>query len=171
MHSNWDIFPFLLCLSLLSFSQLFVRPPQTTILPFYISFSWGWSWSLPPEQCHEPLSIVLQALCQIQSLESISHFHCIIIRDLISAIPEWSSGFPCFCQCKSEFGNKEFMIWATVSSWSCFCWLYKTSPSLATKNIINLILVLTIWWCPCVGSSLVLLLFLTLGLLIFALSI
>ena len=25
------------------FSQLFVRPPQTTILPFCISFSWGWS--------------------------------------------------------------------------------------------------------------------------------
>ena len=23
---------------------------------------------------------------------------------------------------KSEFGNKEFMIWATVSSQSCFCW-------------------------------------------------
>ena len=49
------------------------------------------------------------------------------------------------------------MFWATVSSWSCFCWLYKTSPSLAPKNIINLILVLTIWWCPCVESSLVLL--------------
>ena len=45
----------------------------------------------------------------------------------------------------SEFGNKEFMIWATVSSWSCFCWLYRASPSLAAKNIINLILVLTIW--------------------------
>ena len=30
---------------------------------FYISFSWGWSWSLPPVQCHEPLSIVHQALC------------------------------------------------------------------------------------------------------------
>ena len=40
-----------------------VRPPQTTILPFCISFSWRWSWSLPPVQCHEPLSIVLQALC------------------------------------------------------------------------------------------------------------
>ena len=40
------------------------------------------------------------------------------------------------------------MIWATVSSWSCFCWLYRASPSLAAKNIINLILVLTIWWCP-----------------------
>jgi len=46
----------------------------------------------------------------------------------------------------SEFGNKEFMIWATVSSWSCFCWLYRASPSLAAKNIISLILVLTIWW-------------------------
>ena len=43
------------------------------------------------------------------------------------------------------------MIWATVSSWSCFYWLYRASPSLATKNIINLILVLTIWWCPCVS--------------------
>ena len=47
------------------------------------------------------------------------------------------------------------MIWAIVSSWSCFCWLYRASPSLAAKNIINLILVLTIWWCPCVESSLV----------------
>ena len=36
---------------------------QTTILPFCISFSWKWSWSLPPVQCHKPLSIVLQALC------------------------------------------------------------------------------------------------------------
>ena len=36
------------------------------------------------------------------------------------------------------------MIWATASSSSCFCWLYRVSPSLAAKNIINLILVLTI---------------------------
>ena len=49
------------------------------------------------------------------------------------------------------------MIWATVTSWSCFCWLYRASPSLAAKNIINLISMLTIWWCPCVESSLVLL--------------
>ena len=46
------------------------------------------------------------------------------------------------------------MIWATVSSRSCFGWLYRASPSLAAKNIINLISVLTIWWCPCVESSL-----------------
>ena len=49
------------------------------------------------------------------------------------------------------------MIWATVSSQSCFCWLHRASLSLAAKNIINLISVLTIWWCPCVESSLVLL--------------
>ena len=49
------------------------------------------------------------------------------------------------------------MIWATVRSQSCFCWLYRAFPSLATKNIINLISVLTIWWCACVESSLVLL--------------
>ena len=49
------------------------------------------------------------------------------------------------------------MIWATVRSQSYLCWLYRASPSLDAKNIINLILVLTIWWCPCVESSLVLL--------------
>ena len=27
------------------------------------------------------------------------------------------------------------MIWATVSSQSCFCWLYRASTSLAVKNI------------------------------------
>ena len=48
------------------------------------------------------------------------------------------------------------MVWATVSSWSCFCWLYRASPSLAAKNIINLISVLTIWWCQCVESSVLL---------------
>ena len=47
LHSNGYIFPLLLCLLLL-FSQLFIRPHQTTILPFHIYFSWGWSWSLPP---------------------------------------------------------------------------------------------------------------------------
>jgi len=32
LHSDVYIFPFLLCFSLLFFSQLFVRPPQTAIL-------------------------------------------------------------------------------------------------------------------------------------------
>ena len=38
MHSDGHIFPFLLCFSLLFFSQLFVRPPQTDILLFYFLF-------------------------------------------------------------------------------------------------------------------------------------
>ena len=67
-------------------------------------------------------------------------------------IPEWSSGFPYFIQFKSDFGKKEFMIWATVSSQSCFCWLYNFSIFGC-----NLISVLTIWWCPCVETSLLLL--------------
>ena len=64
LYSDAYIVPFLLCFSLLFFSQLFVRPPQKAILLFCISFSWGWSWSLSPVQCHEPPSIVHQALYQ-----------------------------------------------------------------------------------------------------------
>ena len=65
LHLDGCIFPFLLCLSHLFFFQLFIRLPETTILPFCISFSWGWSWSLPVVQWHEPPSIVLQVLYQI----------------------------------------------------------------------------------------------------------
>ena len=38
LHSNGCIFTCLLCFSLLSFSQLFVRPLQTAVLLFCISF-------------------------------------------------------------------------------------------------------------------------------------
>ena len=54
-----------LSFSLLFFSQLFVRPPRTTILPFCIPCSCGWFWSPCPVQCPEFLVIVLQALYQI----------------------------------------------------------------------------------------------------------
>ena len=54
--------------------------------------------------------------------------------------------------------NLNFAIRSSWSEWvslqSCFCWLYRASPSLTAKNIISLILVLAIWWCPCVESSL-----------------
>ena len=56
-------------------------------------------------------------------------------------------------QFKSEFGNKEFMIWATVSSQFSFCWLYRASLSLAAKNMINDFSI-DHWWCPCIESSL-----------------
>ena len=39
-----------------SFHSYLLRPTQTTSLPFCISFSWVWSWSLPPVQCHKPPS-------------------------------------------------------------------------------------------------------------------
>ena len=58
LHPVRYIFPFISCLSCLFFSQLFVRPPQTTTWPFCICFSLGWFWSLHPVQCCEPLSIV-----------------------------------------------------------------------------------------------------------------
>ena len=57
LHSNGYIFTFLLCFLLLFFSQLFVRPPQTAILLFCISFSWCWYCSLSPVQCRELPSI------------------------------------------------------------------------------------------------------------------
>ena len=75
----------------------------------------------------------------------------------LHSLTHWPSGFPYFVQFKLKFCSKELMIWATVSSRSCFCWLYQASPSLAAKNTIDLISVFTIWWCPCVESSLVLL--------------
>ena len=49
------------------------------------------------------------------------------------------------------------MIWDTVSSWSVFADCIELLHLLTAKNIINLILELTIWWHPCVQSSLVLL--------------
>jgi len=50
----------LLFTSLLFTAICKASPPA--ILLFFISFPWGWSWSLSPVQCHEPLSIVHQAL-------------------------------------------------------------------------------------------------------------
>ena len=38
LHSDGYLFPFLICLSLLFFSQVLVRPPQTTILSFVFLF-------------------------------------------------------------------------------------------------------------------------------------
>ena len=64
--SDGYVFPFLFCFWLLFFSQIFVRPPQTAILSFCISFSWGWSCSLSPVQCRKPPSIVHQVLLSIR---------------------------------------------------------------------------------------------------------
>ena len=99
------------------------------------SGSWWWTWR--PD--------MLQAI----GSQRVEHNW---VTELTELIPEWSSGFPYFLPLKVEFCNNEFLIWATVCSWSCFCWLYRTSPS-AAKNVISLTSVLTIWWCPCVVIS------------------
>ena len=118
------LFSFAFCFS----SQLFVRPPQTTILPFCISFSWGWSWSLPPVQCHEPLSIVHQAVC----LSVLISWICLSLlqynhKDLIYVIPEWSSGFPYFLNLSLNL--------AIRSSWSEL----QSAPSLVFAVCIELL--------------------------------
>ena len=83
------------------------------------------------------------------------HFHCIIIKDLIKSHLNGLVVSP--ISFKPEFCNKEPKIWATVTSRICFYWQYRASPFLAEKKKIDLISVLTIWWCPCVELSLVLL--------------
>ena len=62
LYSIGCIFPFSLCLSLLFFSQLFVRPSQIASLPSCIPFSWDWFWWSPPVQCYALPSIFLQTL-------------------------------------------------------------------------------------------------------------
>ena len=79
---------------------------------------------LPSVHCHEPLLIVLQAVC-LSDLVPWIYFSLPLHNhkrfNLGHTWMVWSSGFPYFLQSMSEFGYKEFMIWATVSSWSCFC--------------------------------------------------
>ena len=106
------IFPFLPCFLLLFFPQLFVRPPQTTTLPSFISFSLGWFWPLPPVQCYEPLSIVLQALC-LPGLILWIYSSPPLYNHKGFELGHWSSGFLHFLQFEPEFCNKELMIWAS----------------------------------------------------------
>ena len=66
LYSNGYIVPFLLCLLVLFFSQLFVRPPQKTILPFCVSSFGEGSWWLLPIQCHKLPPIILQIIWRFE---------------------------------------------------------------------------------------------------------
>ena len=89
LHSVGYIFLFAPCFSLLFFPKLFVKPLQAITLPFCISFSLRRFWSVPPVQCYESLSIVLQVLCLPDPiLESLCLLYYIIIRNLDWVIPE-----------------------------------------------------------------------------------
>ena len=81
--SDGYIFLFLLCLSLLFFSQLFVRSPETTILPFCISFSGRRVLITASCTMSQTSNHSSSGTLSNLSLESTGHFHCIIVRDLI----------------------------------------------------------------------------------------
>ena len=111
---------------------------------FCISSSWGWF-------CHHLLYSVMNLCLQCfrHSIRSnpLNLLSLLYNRRGFGLSHTWEpSGFPYFFLFKSEFCNKEFKIWVTVGSWSCFCWEYTDSPSSAAKNIINLISVWNIWW-------------------------
>ena len=80
---SWVYLSFPLCLSLLFFSQLFVRPPQITILPCWISFSRGVvlitaSWTTLRNSIHSSPGTLSDLIPWIYF-----YFHCIILWDLI----------------------------------------------------------------------------------------
>ena len=112
LHLAGYIFPFLLCLSLLFFSQLFVRSPQTTGFPYCISFYLGHHLLYNVTNLIHSSSGTLST--RSQSPESICYLHYVIIN-------EFDLGYTWMAQFKPEFCNKELMIWATVSSRSYFC--------------------------------------------------
>ena len=111
LHSDGYIFPFVLCALLLFFFHLFVRPSQKAIFHCCISASWGWFFSLPPIQT----SIH-------SSSGTLSDPAPWIFLSFLLYNHKSRNGlvvFPAFF--KSEFHNKELMIWATVSFQSWFC--------------------------------------------------
>ena len=108
---KWVYLSFSPLLWLVFFSQLYVRPSKTVILLFCISFLGD---GLDPCLLYSVMNFrpqfIRHSVYQIQSLKSICHFHCIILKDLIQAIPEWSSGLLYFLQLKSDFRNEEFTV-------------------------------------------------------------
>ena len=97
---NWVSLSFSLLLSLLFFSQLFVRSPQIVILLFCLSFSWGRSWFLFPVQCHEPPSIVHQALHLVKAM---------VFPVVIFGCESWTHS-----ESKERWSPKNWCFWTVV---------------------------------------------------------
>ena len=106
IHMDISFFSPLLLASLL-FTAICKASPDShfAFLPF---FSMG--IVLIPVSCTMSRTSAHSSSGTLSDLVPISHFHYIVIRDLIWVIPEWSGGFLHFLQFQSEFGNKEFMI-------------------------------------------------------------
>ena len=111
----------------------------------------SWLWSPPPVQYYEPQSIVLQAPCLPDTtpwIYSSPYNHKVFYLSHTWMVFLTFFNLSLLC-------NKELMMWATISSRFYFSWLHRTSPILTAENVISMISVLTIWWCPCIRSSLV----------------
>ena len=118
-HSFGCIFPFLPCFSL--FSSAICKASSDNHFAFLHFFFFG--MVLVTASCTMLWTSVhsLQALCLPNlNLRTCSSPPLYNHRDLIQVICEWRRAFPYFLQFKPEFCNKEFKIWATVSSRSCF---------------------------------------------------
>ena len=130
------------------FSQLFVRPPQTAILPRCISFLRdGFGCCLLHNVINlHPWSMCLSDLIPWIYLSPPLYYHKGF--DLGHTwMVSWFSLLSSICL-NFAIRSSWFRIWVTVSS--CFCWLSRASPSLAAKIIISPISILTFWHCPCV---------------------
>ena len=134
--------------SLLFFLWLFVKPPQPfCLLDFFFGMVLftvsctvlqtsahcflgliSWIYSSPPLYIHKGFKLYLAGLVVFPTFFSLS---------LNFAMRSWWS------EPQSALG----LVFAN----------YTASPSSATNNVINLISVLTTWWCLCVKSSFVLL--------------
>ena len=94
----------------LLFSVIFKASQTTTLHFFFLRSDFG----------HHLLYNVMNlhpwffrcSIYQIESLESICHFHCIMVRDLIWVIPEWSSGY-------TLIRKKMGPAWSSM----CSCWV------------------------------------------------
>ena len=122
---------------------------------FLLFFFFGFFLFTASVPYYGPLSIVLQAHCLLVLIPwkySSPPLHIHRGFDLSCGLVV----FPTFFSLSLNFAVRSW--WSEpVSSRSCLCWLYTASPPSATKNVINLISVLTIWWCLCVKLSLMLL--------------
>ena len=86
-----QIFPFLLCFLLVFFSQLFVRPPQTAISLFCISFPQGWmspSVVFPKHlskhnQCYHSYSISLSCFFLLKNKGTDSSYYKVILNIIL----------------------------------------------------------------------------------------
>ena len=149
-------FPFLPCFLLLFLLQIFVKPPQiTTLTSSFFSSPFG--------------MFLFTASCKILQTSLHSFSDILFTRSNPLNLFVSSTENLCGIWCKSYLAG--LMIFCTFFClslnfamrpwWSepqsapglVFCWLYTAYPSSVTKNIINLISVLSIWWCPCVKSS------------------